>query len=34
MNITPKDILEKEFGITEEQINIMTKHNPVKLFNL
>jgi len=28
------NMLEKEFGITEEQINIMTKQNPVKLFNL
>lgn len=28
------NLLEREFGITEEQINIMAKKNPVKLFNL
>lgn len=28
------NLLEKEFGITEEEINTMTKANPKKLFNL
>jgi hypothetical protein len=28
------NFLEKEYGITEEQINIMAKKNPAKLFNL
>ncbi len=28
------NLLEKEYGINEEQINVMTKTNPVKLFNL
>lgn len=28
------NLLEREFGVTEEEINIMTKVNPVKLFNL
>lgn len=28
------NLLEREFGITEEQIYIMAKKNPVKLFNL
>jgi predicted metal-dependent phosphotriesterase family hydrolase len=28
------NFLEKEYGITEEQINIMAKKNPAKLLNL
>lgn len=28
------NVLEREFGVTEEEINTMTKVNPVKLFNL
>lgn len=28
------NLLERKFGITEEEINIMTKKNPVELFNL
>lgn len=28
------NLLEREFGVTEEEINIMTKKNPVELFNL
>lgn len=28
------NLLEREFGITEEQINIMAKKNPIELFNL
>ncbi|MBU5314496.1 hypothetical protein KQI38_20960 [Tissierella carlieri] len=28
------NLLEREFGVTEEEINTMTKVNPVKLFNL